>query len=95
MMLPIRRAHCLTDRERLVREFVLQLKWGEIKAADFQAKFSVNVVEEFSQTLYQLAAQGWLTLSDTSIRLTRSGLLRVDRLLPHFYQSEYRDVGYW
>ena len=93
--LPVYRAHRLTERERLVREFILQLKWGAVGAADFQAKFGVDVLEEFSQTLDEAAAEGWLTVVDDGVRLTRAGLLRVDSLLPRFYQSEYRGVSYW
>lgn len=33
-------------------------------------------------------------VSDDAVRLTRQGLLRVDRLLPRFYGSHFRDVRY-
>ena len=32
--------------------------------------------------------------SDHAVRLTRPGLLRVDRLLPHFYDPPFRDLRY-
>ena len=92
---PIRRALQLTNRERLVREFILQLKCGEIQANSFQAKFGVDVLREFSQPIAELETEGWLTVSKAGIRLTRPGLLKVDRLLPRFYQQEYRRVKYW
>ena len=93
--LPIHRAIQLTNRERLVREFILQLKCGEIQANSFQAKFGVDVLREFSQPIAELETEGWLTVSKAAIRLTRPGLLKVDRLLPRFYQQEYRRVKYW
>ena len=92
--LPVKRAFKLSAHDQLVREFVLQLKLGEVPAAPFRDRFGVEITEVFAQPLRALAAEGWLTWSSDAVRLTREGLLRADRLLPHFYDSRFRDVRY-
>jgi oxygen-independent coproporphyrinogen-3 oxidase len=93
-VLPLKRAVQLTERDQWVREFVLQLKWGEVKAAEFRGKFGVDITEIFAQPLELLAAEGLLTFSDSGVRLTADGLLRADRLLPFFYAPEFRGLRY-
>jgi oxygen-independent coproporphyrinogen-3 oxidase len=92
--LPVKRAFQLSARDQLVREFILQLKFGEVHGAPFRERFGVNITDEFAEPLREFAAEGWLTVTDEAVRLTRAGLLRVDRLLPHFYDSAFRDVRY-
>jgi oxygen-independent coproporphyrinogen-3 oxidase len=93
-VLPVKRAFKLSARDQLVREFILQLKFGEVPVAPFHARFNRDIVAAFAEPLQALAAEGWLTYSDDAVRLTRQGLLRVDRLLPRFYDSEFRDIRY-
>lgn len=92
--LPIKRAFKLSARDQLVREFVLQIKLGEVLAAPFRARFGVDISEAFAQPLQALADEGWLVYSDDAVRLTRQGLLRADRLLPYFYDPEFQDIRY-
>lgn len=92
--LPVKRAFKLSVRDQLVREFILQLKLGEVPIAPFRDRFGLNIIVEFYATLRTFANEGWLTVSDEAVRLTRRGLLRVDRLLPHFYDSRFQDVRY-
>jgi len=92
--LPIDRAYALSDEERLIREFVLQLKLGRLETAYFTEKFGVDVIERFSVPLRCCADRGWLTCDDGGVTLSRDGLLHVDRFLPMFYRSEHRDVRY-
>ena len=87
-VLPIRRARRLSSAERLVREFVLQLKWGRIDVAHFTEKFGEDALSRLAEPLREMEAEGWLTTSESDVRLTRAGLLRVDRLLPRFYLAE-------
>jgi len=35
-----------------------------------------------------------LTVTDSEIRMTDAGVLRVDQLLPEFYAERYRDSRY-
>jgi oxygen-independent coproporphyrinogen-3 oxidase len=92
--LPVTRAFKLSIHDQLVREFILQLKLGEVPIAPFQERFGLNIVVQFYATLRMFANEGWITVSDEAVRLTRRGLLRVDRLLPRFYDSRFQDVRY-
>jgi oxygen-independent coproporphyrinogen-3 oxidase len=93
--LPIARGYALTDEERLVREFVLQLKLGRIDLEHFHGKFGVDVSTRFRQPLQRLSSEGWVEVDDRSIRLTFDGLLRADRLLQAFYLPQHRELSYW
>lgn len=92
--LPIKRAYRLNDEERLVREFILQLKLGRIDCHDFELKFGVNVRDHFSRPLDELSRAGWIEQDREHLTLTRAGLLRVDRLLERFYLPRHRHVRY-
>jgi oxygen-independent coproporphyrinogen-3 oxidase len=92
--LPLERAYALSVGEQLTREFVLQLKLGRAEAAHFRSKFGVDISERFSEPLSRLARQKWLTFDEDGVSLTRLGLLRVDRLIPAFYQPEHSGTRY-
>ena len=93
--LPLNRAYQPTDEERLIREFVLQLKLGSIQPPYFQAKYSVDVRARFREPLESLSGDGYLIeASDEVVRLSRQGLLRVDRLLPRFFLPEHTGIRY-
>jgi oxygen-independent coproporphyrinogen-3 oxidase len=91
---PIGRVYQTTDREQLIREFILQLKLGQVGVEYFREKFSVAIPEVFSRPLRELESQGFLSVSDGAVRLTRKGLLRVDSLLPEFYDPPHRGARY-
>ena len=93
--LPLHRAYATSKRERLIREMILQLKLGEIDARYFQEKFHTNILEEFREPLEFQQLRGYLTIErPDKIKLTRRGLLRVDQLLPAFYDPEFRNSRY-
>jgi len=92
--LPLFRAHRLDAEERLVRKFVLQLKLGGLRRADFADKFDVDVLERFLEPLETLVERGWIVCDETRVRLTREGLPRVDDLIPRFHQPWYRGARY-
>lgn len=92
--LPIYRALTPTPEEGLIRELILQLKLGHVNRAYFQNKFQSNILERFSTLLTRLQESGYLEVSNDSIRLTRQGLLQVDRLLPEFFLPKHRDARY-
>jgi|CXWL01.1.fsa_nt_gi oxygen-independent coproporphyrinogen-3 oxidase len=92
--LPVRRAHHLSTSERLVREFVLQLKLRRADSAYFDKKFGTNILERFKEPLKQCTDRGWVAVDATGVRVTREGLVRIDRLLPAFYADRYRNVAY-
>jgi oxygen-independent coproporphyrinogen-3 oxidase len=92
--LPIARAFVTTERERLTREVILQLKLGALDPEYFRAKFGVDVRRTFADALERLRQRKMVDLEGGTIRLTRSGLLQVDMLLPEFYAEEHRNARY-
>jgi oxygen-independent coproporphyrinogen-3 oxidase len=92
--LPLGRGLRPTNEERLIREFVLQMKLGRLQAAYFHAKYDVDVLARFHAPLAALAREGWLLVAGDTIRLTREGLLRVDTLLPHFFLPQHQGLRY-
>jgi oxygen-independent coproporphyrinogen-3 oxidase len=93
--LPLSRAYKPTGEERMIREFVLQLKLGSLRPEYFRNKYGVNVLERFRDQLDSLAGDGYLQAADDEIvALTRDGLLRVDVLLKRFFLPEHADVRY-
>jgi oxygen-independent coproporphyrinogen-3 oxidase len=92
--LPLHRALKPTEEERLIREFVLQLKLGSIRPSYFSRKYGVDVVHRFRPQLDDLAAEGLLTIAGDRVVLSREGLLQVDSLLPRFFKPEHQSVRY-
>jgi len=92
--LPISRALETSPSQRLVREMILQLKLGRMSAAYFRDKFGVEILERFAAPFNKLRDEGMLDFSGDRIELSRRGLLRVDFLLPEFYDAEYRNARY-
>jgi len=89
------RAYVTAERERLIRETILQLKTGALDPAAFRAKFGVSIVERFADVWRGLVEDGFVERADEdAVRLTRAGLLRVDSLLPRFYDDVHRDARY-
>jgi oxygen-independent coproporphyrinogen-3 oxidase len=92
--LPLGRGLRPTGEERLIREFVLQMKLGTLSVAYFDEKYGVNVLERFREPLGSLADDDMLTLAPDRIVLTRQGLLHVDTLLPRFFLPEHQGLRY-
>lgn len=92
--LPLNRALPITPRQALIREMVLQLKQGYLDRTYFQSKFGVDVIDEYRPTWEEYVAEGYAALEDGRVELTRRGLLRVDSLLPAFFEPEFRQVRY-
>jgi oxygen-independent coproporphyrinogen-3 oxidase len=92
--LPIYRALTPTDEERMIREIVLQFKLGRISRNYFQRKFDVDVLARFAQPMATLQSWGALVIDGDWLRLTREGLLQVDRLVHEFFLPEHRTARY-
>lgn len=92
--LPLGRALPVQPRHMMIRELILQLKTGRIESEYFQKKFGLDIPKEFGRPLDDLARQGFLSLKDGHVEVTREGLLQVDRLLPAFFDSEHRGARY-
>lgn len=93
-VLPINRALRPTEHQRLVREFVLQVKEGQVDLAAIREKFGVDPKEEFAEPLANQQAAGYLTVDGDRLTLTRKGLLQADSLLPEYFEEEHRVVRY-
>ena len=93
--IPLGRAYRPDDEERMIREFILQLKKGSIRPAYFGEKYGMRILERFRDQLDSLEADGFLSRADEDIvELTRQGLLRVDSLLSRFFLPEHAGIRY-
>lgn len=92
--LPIGRALQITPHQALVREMILQLKKGWLDPAYFQDKYNVDIVDHWKETWVDYIEYGLVELRDEKLFLTRDGLMRVDSLLPAFFEPEHQGVRY-
>jgi oxygen-independent coproporphyrinogen III oxidase len=91
--LPIWRALTPNGEERMIREFVLQMKLGHVVGEYFQSKFGVDIRRRFDAPLRDLEAKGFLQLDSESVRLSRDGLLQVDSLLHQFFLPRHQNAS--
>ncbi len=92
--IPLARAYRPDDDERLIREFVLQLKRGALRPSYFARRYGVDVLDRFAEPLARLRSDGLVTVAADQITLSRDGLMRVDTLLRRFFRPEHVDVRY-
>jgi oxygen-independent coproporphyrinogen-3 oxidase len=92
--LPLYRALTPTAEERMIRELALQFKLGRISLSYFQQKFDVDVLARFAEPVARLRSQGELAIDGDWLRLTREGLLEVDKLVHEFFLPEHRTARY-
>jgi len=88
--LPIHRGLRPTRRELLIRELILGLKKGTIDTRRLAAKYGVDPLVEWGGAWEHLLRDGWLEAITPQPVLTRAGLLRVDSLLPAFFEPSDR-----
>jgi oxygen-independent coproporphyrinogen-3 oxidase len=89
-VLPIYRAFTLDQEQRLIRELILQMKLGHVHESYFRNKFGVGIQERFAGPISLLRDKGYLSTDGDNLRLSRDGLLQVDRLLYEFFLPEHR-----
>ena len=98
--LPIGRAFVPTTDQSLIREMILQLKRGYLDVAYFQLKYNTNIVDRWRSVWDGYVQEGYAVLRSNGagacdrIELSMNGLLRVDALLPAFFEPQYRGVRY-
>jgi oxygen-independent coproporphyrinogen III oxidase len=92
--LPINRALPVSREQQLIREFILQMKEGQVDTAALARKFGVDPQVPFGEAMARQAAAGYLTVTPGGPVLTRKGLLQVDSLLPEYFEPEFRQVRY-
>jgi oxygen-independent coproporphyrinogen-3 oxidase len=93
--LPLGRAYTPTHEERMIREFVLQLKRGAVRPAYFEEKYAIDPLRRFADALASLKQDGFLSQLDPErIAVNRDGLLRVDVLLQRFFLPQHAGIRY-
>jgi len=92
--LPIHRAYELDREELAIREFILQLKLGELDAGYFREKFSLDPLTRWSGILGEQVDAGFIELEGDTIKTTSAGLLRVDQLLHDFFLPRHKGARY-
>jgi len=70
------------------------LKLGRLDLGYFRAKFGKQITEVFSEAIGSLLAEGLTEVRGDELRLSREGLLRVDSLLPRFFEPQFRNIRY-
>jgi oxygen-independent coproporphyrinogen-3 oxidase len=92
--LPIGRALTPTPHQLLVREVILKLKRGYLHPQEFHDKFGVDILQHWQDVWKDYQQRGWAIIENDEIRLTVEGLLRVDGMLPPFFEPEHQGVRY-
>ncbi|RMF44696.1 MAG: coproporphyrinogen III oxidase family protein [Planctomycetota bacterium] len=92
--LPLGRAFTPSPRQIMIRELILLLKRGYLDRDYFQKKFAVDVWDEYDAVWTEYEQEGYLRRSPERIELTIDGLLRVDGLLPAFFEPQFQGVRY-
>ena len=92
--LPVHRAHLTSPDEAMIRQFVLKMKLGNLDVGLFRDRFGVDVTQRWSGILGGYRDRGLLRFDRDAIRLTRDGLLQVDRLLHAFFLPEHVGIRY-
>lgn len=92
--LPLGRGMRPSSHQALVREMILQLKRGYLDSSYFESKFGVDILDRWSSVWQQYSREGFLDIVDGRVELARRGLLRVDSLLPAFFEEEHQGVRY-
>lgn len=92
--LPLGRAYTPTPKQALIRELILLLKRGFLELEYFQDKFGVDIWSEYADVFAGYESEGYLARNGNRIELTTAGLLRVDGLLPAFFEPEHQGVRY-
>jgi oxygen-independent coproporphyrinogen-3 oxidase len=83
-----------TEEERMIREFILQMKLGRVDRSYFRDKFEIDPSERFHQQFEDLRMKGLLSSRGDWLVLSREALLRVDTLLHAFFLPQHRGARY-
>ena len=88
--MPVKRSLKTTEEERMIREFILQMKLGRVRGEYFMEKFGVDVLGRWKTELDEITEEGLLRVDGGEILLERDGLLCVDNLLHDFFLPHHR-----
>ena len=92
--LPLGRALKPTPHQLLIREMILQFKKGFLEVDYYRRKYAVDIEAEWHEIWEQFESAGLIRRIPGRIELSRQGLLRVDGLLPAFFEPQHQGVRY-
>jgi oxygen-independent coproporphyrinogen-3 oxidase len=92
--LPLARGLAPTRYQLLIRSMILMLKRGYLDSTFFEKKFGVSIFKNWHHAWAQLIEMGDAEADGGTLRLTRQGLLKVDEILPSFFEPTYRGARY-
>ncbi len=92
--LPLGRAYTPTEKQRMIRELILLLKRGYLDLEYFRRKFDVDVWQKYESVWQNYVQLNWAERHSDRITLTMDGLLRVDAMLPAFFEPQHQGVRY-
>jgi oxygen-independent coproporphyrinogen-3 oxidase len=92
--LPLARGLAPTRYQLLIRSMILMLKRGYLDSTFFEKKFGVSIFENWHHAWAQHIKMGDAEADGGTLRLTRQGLLKVDEILPSFFEPIYRGARY-
>ena len=73
---------------------ILQLKKGRIDASYFKQKFATDILAKWESVWSQYRDDGYLSIEGSEVIVSREGLLRIDGLLPAFFEAEHQGIRY-
>ncbi len=76
--LPVQRGHRLTVWDSMIRDVVLTMKLVSFNLRDFEHKYGVKLESLCADTMEDLVQNGFITVSDDALHLTRKGILYGD-----------------
>lgn len=76
--LPVQRGHRLTMLDNMIRDVVLSMKLVRFSLHDFAEKYGVKLELLCAETVRELVEDGFITMSDDSLHLTKKGILYGD-----------------
>ena len=79
---------------RYIREFILQIKLGQVSREYFARKFGADPLQQLAAPIQTLRDWGFLAVDGDAIRLNREAMLQVDRLLHEFFLPQHKNVRY-
>ncbi len=91
---PLYRALTPDADERLIREFILQMKLGKLDTTYFTKKFGTDPLVRFKPQLDNLVAEGHMRIDGTTLIFTRDAMLQIDRLLHAFFLPKHANARY-
>ncbi|MEK7991155.1 MAG: coproporphyrinogen-III oxidase family protein [Thiotrichaceae bacterium] len=76
--LPIHRGHKMSSMDKIIRDVVLGMKLVTIDLESFYARHGVNLPAFCKESVDRLTKEGYITVTDTELKMTDKGILHGD-----------------